>query len=238
MDEKLYMWSKFTLNQLFPGDCICCRYGKNDKSGFCRDCYRDLPHIHDACRQCGLPVDADQQCACKDEEWPFSTCVAACSYSFPMDALISQFKNAHRLTLAHSLADLIVHKVQHLKLPLPELLLPVPSHHHKLRQRGFNQSTEIARIVGKRLNIPVDTHSLECTTLTAAQKRLSQGQRALNVAGAFQLRTHLNAQRIALIDDVITTGATTKALAYLLRENGATEIQAWAIARTVPHSSF
>lgn len=229
------MWSKFTLNRLFPSDCICCRYGKNDKHGFCLGCYRDLPLLQQACRQCGLPVDAGQQCACKDEEWPFSTCLAACSYAFPLDALISQYKNAHRLPLAQSLAGLIVQRVQQLKLSLPELLLPVPSHHHKLRLRGFNQSVEIARIIGKHLDIPVDTDSLECMSLSAVQKRLNQRQRTLNVAGTFRLNKNLTAQRVALIDDVITTGATTKALAYLLREQGVTDIQAWAVARTLPH---
>lgn len=238
MDEKLYMWSKFILDSLFSQDCLCCHYHTSRKHGFCRGCYRDLAHITYACRQCGLPVNAEQLCACKDEDWPFSHCLSACAYSFPVDALISQFKNQHRLNVCASLAGLLLDQVQQHKAPMPELLLPVPSHAAKLQQRGFSPSAELARLVGKRLRIAVDHQSLSCDALSAAQKNLGKKQRSLNVSGNFSINRQLRVQHVAIIDDVLTTGATARALAYLLREHGVDDIQLWTVARTLPGGGF
>jgi ComF family protein len=238
MDEKLYMWSNFILNLLFSQDCLCCHYHKSTNTGLCQGCFRDLAHIRYGCRQCGLPVGADHLCACKDEDWPFSHCLSACAYSFPVDALIAQLKIRKRLSVCASLAELIVQQVQQQRLPLPELLLPAPSHAHKLRQRGFNPAAELATVVGKRLHLPVDKRALSCNTALASQKTLSRKQRSLNVDGGFSLQHSLSVQRVALIDDVLTTGATTRALAYLLREHGVHDIQVWTVARTLPAGFF
>lgn len=227
------IWTNFKQILLAKPDCIACKSHPPEKSGFCSGCYYDLPHIQQSCLQCGVAVSAENQCACKDEEWPFTVCIAACAYAFPVDALISQLKNQASLAISEPLGLLIAQQIIRQRIVLPDLLLPVPSHVDRLKVRGFNQAVEIAKVVGKALSIPVDSVALQRGKLSSAQKKLGRQQRQLNVDNAFSLSKTITAKRVAIIDDVITTGATTKAIAYLLREHGVNDIQSWAVARTL-----
>jgi len=227
------IWTNFQQILLSAPDCITCKTSKSQKQGFCSGCYHDLPHISHSCLRCGLAVSAERQCACKDEDWPFSVCIAACAYAFPVDALISQLKNQHKLSISVPLGQLIASQIQRQRLALPELLIPVPTSTQRLQQRGFNQAVEIAKMVGKQLSIPVDYSSVTRGKQSAVQKHLNKQQRSHNVDSAFILTKPIAATHVAIIDDVITTGATTKAIAYLLRENGVKNIQSWAIARAL-----
>ena len=227
------IWTNFNHLLFSIPDCITCKTTKNQKQGFCSGCYHDLPHISQSCLRCGVAVSAERQCACKDEDWPFSVCIAACAYAFPVDALISQLKNQHKLSVSEPLGLLIASQIKRQRIELPELLIPVPTSTERLQQRGFNQALEIAKIVGKQLSIPVDYVSVTRGKQSSVQKNLNKQQRSHNVDSAFILTKPISAQRVAIIDDVITTGATTKAIAYLLRENGIKDIQSWAVARTL-----
>ena len=217
--------------------CVCCNYHPNQKNGFCLGCYHDLPHIKTPCLHCGLPLIDGQFCTCKAEDWPFTACMSAFSYQFPIKQLIGQYKNQARLALCLPMAQALVTQIRHLDLPLPQLLIPVPTHAQKLKQRGFNQSAELAKNLAQLLNIPVDLHSVQLAHQTNSQKQLSKQQRQHNTAHIYQLNKPISATHIAIIDDVITTGATTKSLAYLLREQGAKQIQTWTIARTLVKST-
>jgi ComF family protein len=212
---------------------MTCKTLNSQKQGFCVGCYQDLPHISQSCLRCGLAVSAERQCACKDEDWPFSVCIAACAYAFPVDALISQLKNQHKLSVSKPLGLLIAHQIKRQQIALPELLIPVPTSTPRLQQRGFNQALEIAKVVGKQLSIPVDYTSVNRNKNSSVQKNLNKQQRSQNVDSAFLLSKPISVKHVAIIDDVITTGATTKAIAYLLRENGIKDIQSWAVARTL-----
>ena len=226
-------WTNFQQLLFSAPDCIACKTIKSQKSGFCSGCYQDLPHISHGCLRCGVAVSAERQCACKDEDWPFSVCIAACAYAFPVDALISQLKNQHKLSISEPLGLLIAKQIQRQRIELPELLIPVPTSTQRLQQRGFNQAVEIAKVIGKQLSIPVDYTSVTRSKQSSVQKNLNKQQRSHNVDSAFILTKPISAKRVAIIDDVITTGATTKAIAYLLRENGIKDIQSWAVARTL-----
>ena len=225
---------RLNFSQLFSqySLCLCCSFHQSQKNGFCLGCYHDLPHIKSACLQCGLPLLNHSPCTCKAEDWPFLACLSAFEYQFPINELIFQYKSQARLALCDSFAQAIIVQIKRQQIPLPQLLMPVPLHAQKLKARGFNQSLEIAKIIGKHLSIPVDYHSLQCTQASLQQKTLNKQQRISNINQNFSLTKPVTATHIALIDDVITTGATTKALAYLLRQQGATHIQAWSIART------
>ena len=227
------IWTNFQQLLFSAPDCIACKTIKSQKSGFCSGCYQDLPHISHGCLRCGVAVSAERQCACKDEDWPFSVCIAACAYAFPVDALISQLKNQHKLSISEPLGLLIAKQIQRQRIELPELLIPVPTSTQRLQQRGFNQAVEIAKVIGKQLSIPVDYTSVTRSKQSSVQKNLNKQQRGHNVDSAFILTKPISAKRVAIIDDVITTGATTKAIAYLLRENGIKDIQSWAVARTL-----
>ena len=227
------IWTNFNHLLFSAPACITCKTTQSQKQGFCSGCYHDLPHISHSCLRCGLAVSAERQCACKDEDWPFSVCIAACAYAFPVDALISQLKNQHKLSISEPLGLLIAKQIQRQRIELPELLIPVPTSTQRLQQRGFNQAVEIAKVIGKQLSIPVDYTSVTRSKQSSVQKNLNKQQRSHNVDSAFILTKPISAKRVAIIDDVITTGATTKAIAYLLRENGIKDIQSWAVARTL-----
>ena len=227
------IWTNFQQLLFSAPDCIACKTTKSQKLGFCSDCHQDLPHISHSCLRCGIAVSAERQCACKDEDWPFSVCIAACAYAFPVDALISQLKNQHKLSISEPLGLLIASQIKRQRIELPELLIPVPTSTQRLQQRGFNQALEIAKVVGKQLSIPVDYSSVARGKQSAVQKHLNKQQRSHNVDSAFILTKPITAKHVAIIDDVITTGATTKAIAYLLRENGVKTIQSWAVARAL-----
>ncbi len=227
------IWTNFNHLLFSAPACITCKTTQSQKQGFCLGCYHDLPHISHSCLRCGLAVSAERQCACKDEDWPFSVCIAACAYAFPVDALISQLKNQHKLSVSEPLGLLIAKQIKRQRIALPDLLIPVPTSTERLQLRGFNQALEIAKIVGKQLSIPVDYTSVTRGKQSSVQKNLNKQQRSQNVDSAFILTKPISAKRVAIIDDVITTGATTKAIAYLLRENGIKDIQSWAVARTL-----
>ncbi len=227
------IWTNFNHLLFSAPACITCKTTQSQKQGFCSGCYHDLPHISHSCLRCGLAVSAERQCACKDEDWPFSVCIAACAYAFPVDALISQLKNQHKLSVSEPLGLLIAKQIKRQRIALPDLLIPVPTSTERLQLRGFNQALEIAKIVGKQLSIPVDYTSVTRGKQSSVQKNLNKQQRSQNVDSAFILTKPISAKRVAIIDDVITTGATTKAIAYLLRENGIKDIQSWAVARTL-----
>ena len=197
--------------------CLCCGYQKNAKQGFCLGCYHDLPHIKTPCLQCGLPLTANMPCTCQAEDLPFAACLSAFAYQFPINELLFQYKSQARLALCNSFAQTLIAQVKKQQYPLPQVLMPVPLHPNKLKQRGFNQSLELAKVLSKQLHITIDYHSLQSTQQTTQQKSLNKQQRLVNVQSSYALTRPLSVTHIALIDDVITTGATTKTLAYLLR---------------------
>jgi len=116
--------------------------------------------------------------------------------------------------------------------PAPHLLLPVPLHKNRLKLRGFNQAAEIAQVVGDACDIKTNTRACSRNKDTADQKSLPAHLRKDNVAQVFRLNRNFNGYRIAIVDDVITTGSTVTALAELLRQKGASSIEVIALART------
>ncbi|MCR9276537.1 MAG: phosphoribosyltransferase family protein [Pseudomonadaceae bacterium] len=115
--------------------------------------------------------------------------------------------------------------------PLPEALVPVPLSRRRLARRGFNQSEVLARWIGRELSIPVNTSIVRRTRHTAAQTTLSRRQRRLNVRAAFAVDHRLEGRRIAVVDDVMTTGATLSQVARALSDSGAGEVHLWPVAR-------
>jgi ComF family protein len=118
---------------------------------------------------------------------------------------------------------------------LPEVLIPVPLHVHRLRQRGYNQALEIARHLSRQLQIPLDTYSCQRVLDTPHQQGLSATERKRNLKQAFRVNKPLGYRHVALIDDVMTTGTTLNILAALLRRQGVERIDNWCLARTPHH---
>ena len=167
----------------------------------------------------------------------FDLALAAVDYGHPWSALIGRFKFGDALDLASALTRLLLRAVATADpAQAPGLLLPVPLAAGRLRERGYNQSWEIARRLAAALGAPSDPRLLLRVRETTPQLALAPGERAANVHRAFAVeptrRAELRGRRVTLVDDVMTTGETVGELARVLHAAGASTVQAWVIART------
>jgi ComF family protein len=160
--------------------------------------------------------------------------VAALDYIEPADTLIHGLKFGQRLALAPLLADLLLEALD--GLGRPDLIVPVPLSDKRLAERGFNQAREIARHVGERLGVPVVTDACRRARHTAPQTDLPWHARKKNLKDAFASEGDFSGKRVALLDDVMTSGATADALAKVLKQAGAAHVEAWVVARTLKKS--
>jgi ComF family protein len=170
--------------------------------------------------------------ACLKRAPTFGHTVAAYSYGFPVDALIHALKYGGNLALAPLLAERLTRLAA--ERERPDLLIPMPLHRARLRERGFNQALEIGRIVAAGLGIPLEVEACRRIRDTIGQTGLSWKERRRNVRGAFACDKDLAGRRVAVLDDVMTTGATLDELGRVLRRAGAVEVDAWVVARTPP----
>lgn len=152
-------------------------------------------------------------------------------YSFPIDALIKAYKYEKNLSLTPLFAEALSARVAN--QPRPDLIMPMPLHKKRLAERGFNQALEIAKPVAAQLALPLVYHA--CTRIkdTAAQFSLPVKERSTNMKNAFRCDMDLRGAHISVVDDVMTTGASVNALAATLYAQGAGEVSAWVVARTL-----
>jgi ComF family protein len=233
----VYSWSFFERLR-WPASCLLCeRPGASHP--LCAACTADLPLNRQACPRCALPLPAGQAvcAACLAAPPLQSRTQAPLRYEFPVDHLIAGLKYHGRLAHAPLLGILLRDHVLATGAALPDLLLPVPLHHQRLAERGYNQALEIARPVARATGLALETRLLQRVRATAPQMSLDAGTRARNPQGAFALDTGRLEQlgrpaHVALIDDVMTTGATLAEIASLLQQAGIARIEFWAVART------
>jgi ComF family protein len=207
-----------------------------DGRDLCQGCHLDLPHNHHPCRHCGLPLPAAAPrgsiCGeCQKHPPRFDRCLAALSYESPADHLISGLKFHGRLSYGRLMAELLGNYLNRRDEALPGLIIPVPLHPSRLRERGFNQALELARPLSQLFDIPIDSESCIRARATEPQSGLDKKERRRNIRGAFEMKGNLGAKEVALVDDVVTTGSTANELARLLRRHGVEEIEVWTVAR-------
>ncbi len=163
----------------------------------------------------------------------FYRMVAPLAYDYPVDRLLLGLKFGRRMHLARALGQAIAEgvrsQVEQGVLEMPEALAPVPLHPRRLAKRGFNQAEEIARLIAREIGVPMLPDICRRVRHTRMQSRLSDEERRLNVAGAFACAQ--SPLRPAIVDDVVTTGATVDAMAAALIAAGAERVQVWAAAR-------
>ncbi len=218
---------------LAPGLCVYCGCELTAPASLCRPCAASLPRIRQACRVCGQtsPNDGEICPACLVNPPRWQALYAAFAYHPPVREWLWQLKFDGALHFARILCHEITPQLRVQQL-LPEVLLPVPLHDSRLRERGFNQAEVIARQFGAALGIPVDTGALQRTRATASQSGLSAAQRIDNLRGAFAWQGDDRYRHVALVDDIVTTGATADAACRVLHRAGIDTIQLWALART------
>jgi ComF family protein len=215
--------------------CVLC--GSMSRNGkWCEACdaalpYLDAPH----CPVCALPTPGGDVCGhCLAQPPLFSRTTAVFGYSFPLDKLIQGMKYGEQLLLAHAFAKKLAQRID--KYHLPDYVIAMPLHPAKLRERGFNQSMLIASTVARELKLKLPLNACHRVRDTPPQSALPWKERKKNVRNAFCCDMNLTGKRVALVDDVLTTGASLNALAEAVQKRGAGEIDAWVIARALPHS--
>jgi ComF family protein len=220
-----------------PSPCgVCgswCRPG-----GLCGHCVARFASTTARCTRCALRVpDAQQLCGgCLQRPPRFARSLAAFDYHFPWDDVIAQFKFREGLGWAPALARQLAHAVAG-DAPAIDLITAVPLSESRLRQRGYNQAWEIARRLAPMLARPARHDLLHRLRDTPQQTRLDRGQREANLRGAFMpggatARAAVHGRCIALVDDVLTTGATAEEASAALLEAGACAVHVWVLART------
>jgi len=227
----VYDW---LLDKLFPPLCALC--GKRGMPGLdlCPGCLEALPRPGTRCPRCALPLPEGTPpgtlCGhCQRRPPHFDHTLAALLYRPPADRLVLDLKFNARLANARLLGRLLAMPAR--RRPRPEALVPVPLHPRRQRARGFNQALEIARVLGTELGVPVMPALCRRLRPTEAQAGLAAATRRSNLRGAFQASGTVP-RRLAVVDDVMTTGSTLDELAKTLKRAGAERVEAWVCART------
>ncbi len=233
-------WLKRVQGLLLPPYCVLCGgAGLPPLLDLCAPCAAELPRNVDACARCAAPLPpgapAASTCgACLRRPPRFDRAFAPFRYAYPLDHLVRAFKYHGRLAYGRVLATLLAKHLRSQAVPLPELIVPVPLHPARQRERGFNQSSELARHLATQLDIALDERSCTRVRPTEDQTRLTAKERRRNLRRAFALERRLRVRHVAILDDVLTTGSTANELARTLKRAGVKQVSVWAVARAAP----
>jgi len=226
------------IRALLPQACQLCAAAAGSAL-VCPRCADALPRIGPACPRCALPSAGSAVCgACLARDGAVSRTIAPFRYAHPVDRLLQRLKYARVLALADWAADALAGAAGAAVLapgsgPIVDALVPLPLSAARMRERGFNQSREIARGVSSRLDVPL-ADVLERIRDGPPQASLAWDARARNVRGAFRASPALRGRTVAVLDDVMTTGTTLGEAARALSGAGALRVEAWVVARTLP----
>ncbi len=222
---------RLMLQLALPQRCALCTARCTDLL-VCTACAHALPRSGSVCPVCALPTpDGDTCGACLRRPPPFAATYAAFVYAFPVDRLLHALKYGSALAYADFFATALAAQVR----SRPDVVVPLPLAPRRQRERGFNQATEIARRVARERGLEF-AHALVRVRDTPAQAGLHWQERARNVRHAFAATSAVAGRSIAIVDDVMTTGASLAAAAAAARRAGAVRVEAWVAARTLPPS--
>lgn len=216
------------LQYLFTELCLGC--AQPTQGGLCQICAAELPRVLQACGGCGLTQPV-LPCPRRIAPWHVDAVVAPFVYASPLDHYVHALKYRGVRALGRALALALVPELTAARAGV-DAIVAVPLHRSRLFERGYNQAVEIARTLAHELELPLLQRGIERRVPGASQTGQSAAERRASVARAFAVRRNLAGQRIAIVDDVLTTGATVNALAAALRAAGAVRCVAWAVART------
>ena len=245
---------KRQFNYLVPKHCLLCLAALQGASehSICQPCLLDLPQLTQQCSRCALPLNTPIEninsdhllCGeCLSSDIYFTKTLCPCAYQPPFDVLINQIKHQANFTALPILNSLLIRRALAeyssgqgnvlLDAPAPlNVIAPVPLHWQRQLQRGYNQAALIAKPLAKALEVPYQDQLITRFKATQAQQLLSRQQRLNNLKGTFRCSPKVSGLNIGLVDDVITTGATTLTISKHLIDAGAASVTLFALART------
>lgn len=228
---KVDNWWRHTCALLLAPRCLVCHAPGSDGLDLCAACRQALPWQPPACPRCALPTPGGEPCGqCLRAPPPLHSTRAVFAYGVPLDQLVPRLKFHQDLAAGRLLAALMHPALQ--AAERPQALVPVPLHPTRLRERGYDQALELARPLARALRLPLRAGLLERVRATTPQSALDAATRAGNLRGAFHARAGAALPaHVALVDDVMTTGATLHAAARALRRAGVARVDAWVCAR-------
>ena len=229
---------------IFPSRCVVCGIvlGNNERIRICSECLSRISFVKaPVCSCCGLPFvnyeGTDHLCGkCISSKQYFSVARSVGEFEEPLLDVIHQFKYKGKIAVGETLGRLMAEfEYDSFSIEGYSLILPVPLHQRRLKERGFNQSVILAREIAMRCPIRLDFRTLKRTIHTKPQTGLGKKQRSMNVKGAFEVtdRGRIDGERVVLIDDVYTTGSTIRECARVLIKNGVEEVAVLTLARAV-----
>ncbi len=235
-------WLEATLGFVYPPVCQLCgaQRATADEGYVCSRCWQGVRFIKPPfCDRCGLPyageITTRFECAnCREMDLHFRFARSAVVAEGVTLEIIHRYKYQRALWFEPFLADLLIRAAKsELRREDWDVIVPVPLHPAKKREREFNQAEQLAAHLGAALGIPVNTDAIRRVEPTRTQTQLTREQRAANVRKAFALRDGMDlaAARVIVLDDVLTTGATTSACARVLRQAGVADVCVWTVAR-------
>ena len=244
-------WLNNIQNAIMPPVCVLCgdhgsqlpTYSEKTRLynglDLCINCRNELPLHTTACARCAerLPKPLNNsfypECLCghcQTQPPAFERCQAMLSYQAPADHLLQGLKFSGRLEMARILGELMANWLGSIIDNQPDMLIPMPLHRDRLRERGFNQAVELARPIARRLGLQMELHNCVRQKTTTPQSDLSRKERIKNVKGAFEVLKPVSGH-VVIIDDVMTTGSTAHELAKTLLQAGASNVDVWVCAR-------
>lgn len=223
-----------------PGRCWLCDMPLAISHwGICSCCRAHLPYPASLCPRCALPA-ATEACICGRcllRPPPWSAIVCITGFEPPLSNLIHKLKFQNRPAVANALSRLLLLRIlaarDQRRIILPDLILSVPLHRRRLQKRGYNQSALIALALARWLGCTYCQSGLSRLRATTAQRQLSAALRKANLRSAFRVEVPVKGLRIALVDDVVTTGSTIAEICQRLAEQGAADVQIWCLCRTL-----
>mgnify|MGYP001814255783 FL=1 len=239
---------RILFDKLFPARCIICQGAVGHGSGrrssdICAGCLDGMPRNEHCCPRCAVPLASEYSngdnpngvlCGrCIRQPPAFDYSYSLFRYEGNIVSLIHQLKFSQKIGHARSLGTLLAEtSAEYIKKNgVPDGLLPVPLHRRRLRQRGFNQSSELARSLASRWSCAVMLDEVERRRKTESQTGLNAKQRKKNIRGAFTLASEVTFDHVLIIDDVVTTGSTVNELARLLKKTGVKRVGVLSVAR-------
>lgn len=220
--------------------CLLCGMSSPGKLALCPPCQEELPSIQSGCLRCALALGPQPPshglCGqCNVDPPPFDHCYPLGGYEFPLREMIARLKFHARFSVGRALGQLLAQRLAPVfSAAPPDILLPVPLHTGRLRQRGFNQSIEIAQQLSRYFDTPIATQYCQRMRPSKPQRGLCAAERRKNVQGIFRLALETmksTPHHVVIVDDVVTTMATVKAIAYLLKKEGVARVDVACLAR-------